>query len=563
MASEAVSLYIDDNSLRLMVTRGQEIKLWGELPLEPGLVENNVIIAEAEVTARIKQLFEKQKVKTKKIALGLSGLRCFTRPIVLPRLPKEMLDEAILRESQRVLPIPLEEIYLSWQIISTTADQTMVFVSGIPRKTVDVLIRVLHQAGIRPYFMQVKPLLLTRIVQETTAIIVDTQATEFDIVVTVDGLPQTIRSVRFGSGALSSNEKLSAIKKELNRILTFYNANNPEKTLASSIPIFACGDLANEPDSCQSISEDSGHPVLQLPSLLRYPEELDPNHYMANIGLAFHAIPSKKKPGTNVTLNAIPTAYQTKAVSLANVLVLPVVGVAILSLVFLVMFTQSIAADITYLNIQLKNTNQLLQQKQSQRQQLLKKVTDLQKTVNDLVASRDSLTAVLNMLDEQAKVIKRDLTLTVEDLPEGLNLSNIRHVANVLMITGKASTESQILSYSTKLDRSGQFRNVVITDMTKATDIDFALIGNLETQRIGANGTLVALGSLPIGVSLTNVKSTKDSITLDGIAPNSDKVFSYLRALDASKIFTEITINSMAITENGDMNFSLVLKTGE
>ncbi len=48
MAKNIVTLYVNDTSLRLMVTDGKQIKEWAELSLEPGLVENTVVIKEAE-----------------------------------------------------------------------------------------------------------------------------------------------------------------------------------------------------------------------------------------------------------------------------------------------------------------------------------------------------------------------------------------------------------------------------------------------------------------------------------------------------------------------------------
>ena len=44
MAKNIVTLYVDDTSLRLMVTDGKQIKEWAELPLEPGLIKGNVVI---------------------------------------------------------------------------------------------------------------------------------------------------------------------------------------------------------------------------------------------------------------------------------------------------------------------------------------------------------------------------------------------------------------------------------------------------------------------------------------------------------------------------------------
>ena len=74
MAKKIVNLYIDDTSIRMLVTRGKRIKKWADLPLEPGLVKNAVVIREAEVAARIKQLFKERKVGAKKVVVGVSGL---------------------------------------------------------------------------------------------------------------------------------------------------------------------------------------------------------------------------------------------------------------------------------------------------------------------------------------------------------------------------------------------------------------------------------------------------------------------------------------------------------
>jgi type IV pilus assembly protein PilM len=564
MANKTVTLYIDDTSLRLMVTQGKQIKEWAESPLEPGLVENNVVIGEAEVATKIKQLFEVQRVKAKRIVLGLSGIRCLTRPISFPRLPKEMLDEAVRREAQRVLPVPLEELYLSWQSIPAPEEQTQVFMVGIPRKTADALFKAVERAGLKASFMEVKPLLLAGVVKEKTAVIVDVQATEFDIVIMTDGIPQPVRSLRFASGALSSEEKLTTIKSELTRTLTFYNTNNPEKPLASSVPVFISGELANESELYQTLSTEVGHPVLPLLSPLECPEGLDPSHYMANIGLACQTLPAKEKTGaTVVSLNALPPVYQTKAVSLINVLAIPGAVIAVGLLAFLVMFVQSVSADITSITPKLSSTNQLLQQRQAQRQELSGKVTELQKKISGVTASRDNLTKVVGILEEQATATNHDLAAAMEGLPQNVNLSSIRHIANILTVTGNSSSERQILSYITALDSSGRFGNIIITDMTRAEGgvIYFTLVGTLQTKGIGASSMEVALGSLPIGVNLTNVNSAKDTLTIDGIAPNADKIFSYLRALEASGKFTEITVTSMLRTEEGEMTFSLVLKS--
>ena len=305
MANKIVTLYISDASLRLMVTDGRRIQEWAESPLEPGLFKNNMIVEEEAVVAKIKHLFQAHKVKATKIMVGISGLRCLTRPITLPQLPKEMLDEAVKREAGRVLPVPLEQLYISWQTIPAPEGKIQVFLEAIPRELADALLKALHKAGLKPSFMNLKPILLARLVKEATAIIVDVQITEFDIVIMVDGLPQPIRTVLFPNEASSWPEKLTMIRSELDRTITFYNTNNPEKALASSVPIFVSGDLATESELWQALSAEVGHPVLSVSPSLDYPEGFIPSRYMANIGLALQKLsPHQKTTTTEKKSNA-------------------------------------------------------------------------------------------------------------------------------------------------------------------------------------------------------------------------------------------------------------------
>jgi hypothetical protein len=56
MWNEKVTVYIEDTSLRLMVTQGRKVKKWVDMHLEPDLIKDSVVFQEAEVGARIKNL---------------------------------------------------------------------------------------------------------------------------------------------------------------------------------------------------------------------------------------------------------------------------------------------------------------------------------------------------------------------------------------------------------------------------------------------------------------------------------------------------------------------------
>jgi type IV pilus assembly protein PilM len=481
MAKKIVTLYIDDISLRLLVTKGKRIKKWAELPLEPGLVRSNVVINETEVAAKIKQLVKDQKVSAKRVIVGLSGLNCLSRPITLPQLPEAMLDEAVVREARRALPVPVEQLYISWQTIPTSPEKTGVFLVAIPHKTTDTLLKVLRRAGLNPYFMDIKPLALARIVKEPTAIIVDAQPNEFDIIIMTNGIPQPIRTVPLPEETLSWAEKLTLIRSDLDRTIKFYNSNNPGSPLTSSVPMYISGELANEPELCQSLSDEFGYPVLPLPSTLECPEQLDPSRYMANIGLALKELSSDKEASTlQVNLNALPAPQRPKPPSLLRVIVLPGAVVVIGLLVYLGMLIQGASVNIVSARNQLDSTNQVIMQKQLQRRELMNDIAELETSIAEAEAAHDAFTTALYHLDKTHSIVNGNLLAATQMVPLTVGLTNVSHAGGTLTIEGFAPSETEALSYAERLNTTLRFSEITVASVKRIDDeetvIEFTLI---------------------------------------------------------------------------------------
>lgn len=461
------------------MTHDKRIKKWADLPLGRGLVKNAVVLKQAEVAAKIKKLLEVRKVKTKKVVIGVSGLHCLTRPIILPQLPNEMLEEAVRREAKRVLPVPPEQLYLSWQSMPAPEGKIQVYLVAVPRKTADALLKMLQQAGLKSDLMDIKPLLLARVVREATAIIVDVQPTEFDIVIMTDWIPQPVRTVSFPSKELSWEEKLPMIRNELDRTIEFYNSNNPEHPLVNHIPIFASGELADESELCQSLSNELGNPVLPLPVPLDCPVGLEPNRYLANMGLALKKLSPEKEPGVSIPdLNVLPAAYRPTPISLTRILALPGAVIAIGLLFLLVVLIQNTSADIASIQSQLDTTDHVLQQKLAERQKLTGQITELEKKIAEAETSGGNFAAVLAYLEKQSNHINDNLEVTVNSLPSTVSLTSISHSNPILTIKGGAPSEEEILSYLRELEASGKFSDITITSLKRISDerMDFTLI---------------------------------------------------------------------------------------
>jgi len=483
VAKKITTLYINDTSLRLMVTSGKRISKLADTPLDVSFGDVSAKVREAELVAKIEQLFKTNKVKAKKVIVGLSGLHCLSRPIVLPQLPRAMLGEAVIREAQRVLPVPPEQLYITWQIISTTEEKIQAFMIAIPRHVADTLLSVMQKVGIKPYLMDIKPLALARLVKEATAIVIDVQSREFDIVIMAEGVPQPIRSITFPEEALSLPDKMSIVKDELKQTVQFYNSNNPENPIQSNVNIFVSGE-ADEPELYESLTDELGYRVLPLSSPLKCPKQLDPSHHLVNIGLTLKELPKEAGP-LLANLNTLPEPYRPKPISMVKLVALPATALAIGLIILVSMTIQDAAANIDSVSSQLDSANFIIEQMQMKKKELLQNIETLEKELAAQQATQNVFINALDSIDRQGAAINNDLVATVSNLVSGIDLSSIDHLGGELKIHGRSPSEVEILEYARNLDDSGRFNEVTIASIMRAEDRGGEITGSTEVQGEG------------------------------------------------------------------------------
>ncbi len=464
MWNDIITLFIDDASIRLLVVRSQRIRKWAEIRLEPGLVTDGIVTDEIEVANRIRQLIKTQKVRKKKIILGYSGLHSLTRPVTLPLLPKAMQSEAVVREARRVLPIQLDQLYLSWCNLPGQKNRTHVFLATTPRKTTDSLVKTVKAAGLIVYRMAIKPLVLTKMLPDNTAILVDMQPTEFDIVIMVEGVAQPVRTVTFPNGDLSWAQKIELVANDLERTIKFYDTNNPERPLDVTAQVYVSGDFISKPDLQAGLSKKIERKVVPLTTNLKGAEQVDTGRYLANIAMAFDS-PSSVRWSTfrAANLNVLPTPYLPKPISLTKVFGIPasvvVTGIAILLLITV----QNTAANITSLQNNVDTTNQLYTQRVLQKQNLNKTVAALEKEIAVIITENKKIQGSVDSLAIQQEIVNGDIAAALGRPDFHITLNNIRESAGNMILEGTSSNENAVLAYARYLDQTGRFSSTTVT----------------------------------------------------------------------------------------------------
>lgn len=115
-------------------------------------------IVQPEVVAKAAhELFQRQlvgKINTKRVAIAIPAYRAYTRSLRLPKLPPKELDEAVQLEAEQYIPLSSEELYLDYEIIHQTAEETELFVVAVPRNIVDSYLDLTRVLGLETVLIE-------------------------------------------------------------------------------------------------------------------------------------------------------------------------------------------------------------------------------------------------------------------------------------------------------------------------------------------------------------------------------------------------------------------------
>ena len=286
LSRPVTTLHIEGSSVRALVVKGGQVVKWGTEPLEPGLVQDGLVTDSKAVGERIKSLFSAHHIGKGDIVAGLTGQRCVPRILDLPQMDRRLLKEAIPRQMKRELPVPLEEVHLSWQVIGRENGHLRVFALGVPRDVLDPQVEAIRFAGGRPRSMDIKPLALVRAIGRAEALIADLEPESLDIIVVRGGVPAAIRTVSLRREIQTTEEKVRRLGEELARAVKFYNDTHQGEPLQPETATYLTGSLAEAAASAGVAEASVGHPAEPLASPLQHPDDLPLATFMVNIGLA-------------------------------------------------------------------------------------------------------------------------------------------------------------------------------------------------------------------------------------------------------------------------------------
>lgn len=467
---KVTTLSIEASSIRALTLNGRRVQRWGRMSLVAGLVKDGLIVQPQAVGQAVDALFKSLGEPKSRVIVSLNGVRSAPRLLTLPRAKRALLEEAIYRQAKREMPLPPEEMYLSWWPIGGKDDEQEFFVVGVPRAIMDAQIQTLVDSGVKPYIMDLKPIALTRAVNHRDALIIDLEPDAFGITLVANGVPAIWRTIVPRQEGMTLEDMVWQLAEEVSKIVAFHNQGHPESPLSPATPAFLTGELSGDVTVLELIQAGMEHPVEPLVMPLECPSDFPAASYAVNIGLALKKVAPKARSKGATTLirpidfNILPERYRARRWPVRNMLFSLAAIVAIAGLFPAYQAKTHSDGEIARLRIELDGATQQLRQTRLtvNREKALKEALD--KAVAEVETLEQEHRSVLAKGGDFAPILR----FVWDALPPGTRLTSIELDQDQIILKGASNSLSVGLSYGKALEQESIFTEVNISELGEA-----------------------------------------------------------------------------------------------
>jgi type IV pilus assembly protein PilM len=178
--------------------------------LTPGGVINSEDTGDQKKLADVlKKLYSSSEIKNKKVVMALPEFSVFTRFLEFPGVKKEELRDAVYFEAKQYIPMPLNEVQLSYVPIgfNTEKNAPRVLVVAAPRKVIDIYINVAMKAGLEIIAIETESVAMGRAMYKAhgkkNMVMLDFGANTTDMSILSEGYLVFSQSIAIGSDSLT------------------------------------------------------------------------------------------------------------------------------------------------------------------------------------------------------------------------------------------------------------------------------------------------------------------------------------------------------------------------
>jgi type IV pilus assembly protein PilM len=211
----AFGLDISDVSIKVMELAKKNKSLYpvavSEAPLSSGVIVNHMIVNEAKLAENIKKaVLAARHVSTNYVVVSIPESKSFVRVLQMQKMPEEEITTSLPFEVEQNIPVPVDLVYMDWQILRTLPDSLEILVTATPRDYVDSLVSTLKVAGLKPMALELESQAMARSLVggeylKAGVLIVDISSMQTSFVVVEQGSLEYTSSMPIGGNAFTES----------------------------------------------------------------------------------------------------------------------------------------------------------------------------------------------------------------------------------------------------------------------------------------------------------------------------------------------------------------------
>ena len=219
----ALGLDIGSSSVKLVQlsesSKGIQLANFSMAPLPSEAIVDGALMNSPAVVDTIQGMVAAQRLRTKDVAVSVSGHSVIIKKISLPAMTPEELHESINWEAEQYIPFDVKDVYLDYQILQSRPEQGQmdVLLVAAKREIVDEYAGVVREAGLVPICVDVDCFTIQNAFETSygfppgeAVVLIDIGAATLNINVISNGITTFTRDISMGG-----NQYTEEIQKQL------------------------------------------------------------------------------------------------------------------------------------------------------------------------------------------------------------------------------------------------------------------------------------------------------------------------------------------------------------
>lgn len=171
-------------------------------PLPTGLMLNDAFTNAKKLSEFIKLNIaapQHGSFNTNRVVICIPESKSFIRVMEMPIIEEAKAENAIMFEAEAYIPVPMDQVYFDWQIISKTEKTMSVLLIAAPKEFVDTFMHIVEDAGLKLCGVEVEAQSVARALVplqvDEPILLVDMDAFKTAMIIVENGVLQFTSSV--------------------------------------------------------------------------------------------------------------------------------------------------------------------------------------------------------------------------------------------------------------------------------------------------------------------------------------------------------------------------------